>query len=253
MRSAIYWIMALALAAYAALCLYLYLEKRSFIFFPQPRAVSDAEHTRTLKLIDAQVVLTVTERPGTSALLYFGGNAEDVSLSLGNLSAAFPDHALYLMHYRGYGGSTGEPNAAALFADAIALFDQVHAEHEDIMVIGRSLGSGIAVYLASSRPVRHLVLVTPYDSMAEVAQHHYPYVPVRWLLRDRFESVRYAPQVTAPTTIIEAERDEVIPRTSTENLYAKFRPGVARYHRIGGADHNSVSLDPQYYPLLRGQ
>ena len=86
------------------------------------------------------------------------------------------------------------------------------------MVVGRSLGSGVAAYLASKRPVSRLVLVTPFDSVLEVAARSFWFVPVRWLLRDKFESTEYTPAITAPTTIIAAEHDVEIPRPHTEAL-----------------------------------
>lgn len=84
------------------------------------------------------------------------------------------------------------PSEVALVADALALFDRVYAEHPHVVVGGRSLGSGVAVHVASLRPVARLVLVTPYDSLYGIAARQFPYVPVRWLLWDTFESWRYA-------------------------------------------------------------
>jgi pimeloyl-ACP methyl ester carboxylesterase len=156
------------------------------------------------------------------------------------------------MHYRGYGGSSGTPSEAALFADAIELFDKVHAEHERVAVVGRSLGSGIAVHLATVRPVSRLVLVTPYHSLQAVASHQYRYFPVRWLLRDKYESFRYAEHVTAPTLVVAAEHDEIIPRWSTDALYAHFREGVASLVIVANSGHNTISDSPEYIPLLRG-
>nr|WP_319588188.1 alpha/beta hydrolase [uncultured Desulfobulbus sp.] len=196
----------------------------------------------------------ITTRPhsGPDALLYFGGNAEDVSSSLPSLAQAFPDHALYLPHYRGYGGSSGKPSETALFADALALFDKAKNEHSKIVVIGRSLGSGVAVYLASQRPVARLVLVTPYDSIQGLATRQFPYLPVHWLLLDKFESGKYAPKVTAPTLVIAAEHDEVIPRASTEALCTRFSGGVAALKVVGGTGHNTISESPAYIALMQG-
>ena len=92
------------------------------------------------------------------------------------------------------------------------------ARHSQITVIGRSLGSGIATYLASQRPVSRLLLITPYDSIANVAAGRLPMFPVHWLLLDKYESWRYAPQITAPTRILAAEHDDVIPRLHTDAL-----------------------------------
>lgn len=238
-------------STYLALCVLLFFFQRAFIYFPQPRAQVPGAATWQLPTDGAQ--LLVTERPhsGPHALIYFGGNAEDVSYSLPGLAAAFPDHAIYLLHYRGYGGSSGTPSEAALFADALALFDRVQAGHRHITVVGRSLGSGVAVHLASQRPVARLVLVTPYSSIQQLAEQRFPYFPMRWLLRDKFESWRYAGQVSAPTLLLAAERDEVIPLASTQALYERFPAGTARLEVIQGTDHNSISESPAYIPALR--
>jgi pimeloyl-ACP methyl ester carboxylesterase len=241
-----------AAMAYVGLCALLYFSQQSLIYFPQPRSGGGDSATITLSTAGAQVLVTAHPHIGPSALLYFGGNAEDVSSSLPTLSSAFPDDALYLMHYRGYGGSSGTPSEAALIADAIELFDKVHAEHERVAVVGRSLGSGIAVHLATVRPVSRLVLVTPYNSLQAVASQQYPFFPVRWLLRDKFESWRYAEHVTTPTLVIAAEQDEIIPRWSTDALYAHFRQVVASLAVVAKAGHNTISDSPEYIPLLRG-
>lgn len=244
---------AVVALVYLGLCGVLFLYQRDLIYFPPPHSPGSGATPLTLPTAGAQVRVTARQRRGPNALLYFGGNAEDVSCSLPSLSTAFPDYAVYLLHYRGYGGSSGTPSEAALFADALALFDKVHTEHQDIVVVGRSLGSGVAVHLASQRPVARLVLVTPYDSLQELAAQRFPYVPVRWLLRDKFESWRYAQQVAAPTLVVAAEHDEVIPRASTEALYKHFRTGVASFKVVAGTSHNTISESPEYMPLLKGE
>lgn len=206
----------------------------------------------TLQTRDANLTLTVRTIPGEKALIYFGGNAEDVSASLPSLTAAFPEHALYLLHYRGYGGSSGKPSEAALHRDALALFDKVYAEHARVTVVGRSLGSGVAIRLASVRPVTRLVLVSPYNSILELAARQFPYLPVRWLLLDKFESWRYAAAVQAPTTLVVAEHDEIIPAASSLRLQSQFAKDVARYQVIPGAGHNTISNSPAYLQALRG-
>jgi pimeloyl-ACP methyl ester carboxylesterase len=252
MRRAVITALAVVALAYVGVCALLFALQRSMIYYPQPRAGAAATRIATLPIEGGSVLVTVRPHVGPGAVLYFGGNAEDVSGSVEGLAQAFPDHALYLLHYRGYGGSAGSPSEEALFADAAALFDLAHAEHAEIVAIGRSLGSGVAVHLASVRPVTRLVLVTPYDSLQGLAEAQYPWVPVRWLLRDRFESWRYAPQVTVPTQVIAAEHDAVVPRASTEALLARFRPGIAAYRVLPGTAHDSVSAHPAYGALLSG-
>ena len=242
---------ALAVLVYLGLCAALYAFQRALIYYPQPRAIAGPASTMELAVADASLVVSVRSHDGPKALLYFGGNAEDVSSNLPSFSRAIPDHALYLMHYRGYGGSSGTPSEEALQRDALALFDRIFLDHPEIAVVGRSLGSGIGIWLASQRPATRLVLVTPYDSMQDLAASHFPYLPVRWLLRDKYESSRYAPSIRVQTLVISAEDDEVIPSASTARLLAAFAPGVAALKVISGAGHNTISNSPDYLEALR--
>jgi uncharacterized protein len=241
-----------AAVLYLGACALLYAFQGSLIYFPQPRAVGTSGTVLKLPVADADVLVSVRPHAGPKALLYFGGNAEDVSRSLPEFSRTFPDHALYLLHYRSYGGSTGKPSEEAIQRDAAALFDLAHAEHPETAVIGRSLGSGVAVRLASRRPASRLILVTPYDSFQEIAASHFPHMPVRLILRDKFESWRYAPRIAVPTLLIAAEHDEIIPRASTERLYTRFAKGVASLEVIPGTGHNTISASPRYLELIRG-
>ncbi len=252
MASMVIRLLAFLVVAYLGLCATLFTFQRSLLYSPQPMSAGGIGITVVLPTIGDRVLVTVRPRAGATALLYFGGNSEDVSLSLPNLSAAFPDHAIYLLHYRGYGGSTGKPSEAAFFADALALYDMVRASHSLVEIVGSSLGTGVAVYVASLRPVTRLVLVTPYDSIEELYAHKLSFIPVRWLIRDKFESWKYAPQVTAPTLILVAGTDEMIPRERSERLYAYFRSGIASMRFVPGASHNSIYESAQYIPLLKG-
>jgi hypothetical protein len=247
------WIVVrIAVLAYVGLCALMFFTQRSLIYYPQPRLSRDGVPIMTLQTDAGAVLVSTRPLPGPDALIYFGGNAEDVSLDLSDFSSAFPNRAIYLLHYRGYGGSAGSPSERALFADAFALYERVHAEHSNIVVVGRSLGTGVAVKLASERTVTRLVLVTPFDSLGDAAAAQYPYLPVRLLLKDKFDSSRYAPLITAPTKIIAAANDEIVPRASTERLSRRFRPGIATYVVVPGAGHNSISEGADYLRLIAG-
>lgn len=244
-------LLAVVVLGYLALCAALFAFQRSLIYYPQPRSAGTAATTLDFKVTDADLVVTARQMASPNAILYFGGNAEDVSSNLQSFSAAFPAHAIYLLHYRGYGGSTGSPTEKAIQSDALALFDHVRKKHPNVMVIGRSLGSGVAVQVASQRPVSRLVLVTPYNSLQELAVRQFPYFPVKWLLTDKFESGEYAPQVTAPTLLVTAKHDEVIPMWSSRQLFARFKQGSARFEILPGTSHNTVSMSPRYLELLQ--
>jgi uncharacterized protein len=245
-------VLAIAALLYLGACAALYFFQRSLIYFPQPGVLVHPASRMKLAVDGAELQISIRPHAGPNALLYFGGNAEDVSAGLSELAAAVPDSAIFMMHYRGYGGSSGAPSEAVLHADALALYEHARATHPNVTLVGRSLGTGVAIRLAAQRPVARLVLVTPYDSLQDLAAAQFPFFPVRWLMTDKFESGRYAPLVSAPTTLVVAEHDEVIPRASTNRLHVRFAPGVAKLVVLPGTGHNSISASPLYPALLRG-
>ena len=242
---------AVPLLLYIGVCVAMFAFQRSLLYYPQPRLVTAPESTMPLHVQGADLVITVRAHSGPKAILYFGGNGEDVSANLESFSQAFPDYALFLLHYRGYGGSTGTASETAIHSDAASLFRTVSAQHPDVAVIGRSLGSGVAVRLASENRVARLVLVTPYDSIEAIAAAQYPYLPVKLLLLDRYQSWKYAPAITAPTTIVAAQNDEVIPRANTEKLFARFPKGVATMTVIAGVGHNDIGTKNEYLQTIQ--
>jgi pimeloyl-ACP methyl ester carboxylesterase len=237
--------LAALLAVYAAACAWLYTSQASLLYYPV-RAASLVD-ARVLPGRDARVLYSGREVPGQDALVYFGGNAEDVSRTLPDLAQAFPGHALYLLHYRGYGGSAGKPGEATLRGDALALYDLARSRHARVLLVGRSLGSGLAAQVAAARAPARLVLVTPYDSLAEVGQAHYPWLPVRWLARDHYDSAAVAPRIDAPTLLLVAGDDTIIPRASSERLRAHFARGVATWRLVPGAGHNDIGARTDYF------
>lgn len=254
MRRVLSSLLLVVVLAYAAACAALFFFQRSLLYFPQPAQVATP-----LLPVEGRPGVVASHRAlaGPQAVIYFGGNGEDVSQNLAPLAQAFPAHAIHLMHYRGYGHSTGKPTEADIAADALALFDQVQRGHPQVTVIGRSLGSGVAMRLASQRPVARLVLVTPYDSIEDIAAARFAIFPVRWLLLDKYASWRYVPQVLAQVrslvTMIAAEHDEVIPRESTEKLFKRFPAGRATLHTLPGTGHNDILAAPGLHELLAGR
>jgi pimeloyl-ACP methyl ester carboxylesterase len=231
---------------YLGFCAYVYATQRSMIYFPTAASPAPGAEIVPLESGGETLRIVTITRPGPRALIYFGGNAEDVALNVDSLSLAIPEYSLYLVNYRGYGGSTGRPTEAGLFSDALEVYDHVRARHPQTSVLGRSLGSGVAVYLASERPVDRLVLVTPFDSLANVARTHLPVLPAGLLLKDRYESANRAPAVTAPVLTVIAENDEIIPRARSNALVDAFRPGQVRVAVIDDVRHNTLDTAPEY-------
>jgi len=230
---------------YAALCLLMFFTQRSQIYFPVRESVAPGATPLLFAVNGARIKVWSVERPGPAALLYFGGNAEDVGASIGMFAGRLPGHSLHFVNYRGYGGSTGRPSERALVADAIALYDQLSARYAEVSVIGRSLGSGVAAQLASEREVRRLALVTPFDSLVNVARAHFPWFPVGLLMLDRYDSASRASAITAETQVVIAEADEIVPRASSDSLVDAFRI-PPRVVVLESARHNDLDLDPRY-------
>lgn len=240
-----------AAALYGLVCLLLYLAQARLLYLPTPEAAHPGVGVLHIRCSAATVKVWELHGAAPAALLYFGGNAEDVGANIADFDAAFPGRAVYLVNYRGYGGSTGRPSEAALISDAEAIYDSLQARHDPIAVIGRSLGSGVAVALAARRPVDRLILVTPFDSIANVAADHFPWLPVRSLVRDRYDSLRRVGAVRAPTLVVVAERDEVVFRARSAALIAAIAPSLRHTLLVAGATHNDVSFYPEYLPSLR--
>jgi len=182
-------------------------------------------------------------------LVYFGGNAEDVSWFLQD-HPRYKGWSILLMNYRGFGLSEGRPSEHDLLNDALFLYDRfVSREDVDskrVVLMGRSLGTGVAAHVASLRDPRGVILISPYDSIAAVGQKAFPWLPVRLLLKHRFEVLSLAPRIQAPLLAVLAEGDEIIPPENSWKL-VKAWGGPVQVATIQGADHNSVTWGPGYW------
>lgn len=240
-------------AGLALALLALFFLQERLIFHPQagPRSAAGAESV----FIDAADgtrlhAWHVKATPGAPLVLYFGGNAEEVSWMVAEGPRRAPGVGWLLVDYRGYGSSEGSPSEHALVADALRWHEEAGKFSERIFLFGRSLGSGVAVQLAASRPVDGVILVAPYDSMVELGRHHYPFLPVGWMLKHRFDSVQRAPQISAPLLCLVAEHDEIIPLVRSKRLYEAWK-GPKRWVELLGAGHNSTDGAPQFWSAIR--
>lgn len=243
--------LGLLLALYAGVCALFWVNQRSLLYFPAATRVDARQTDFNLPRPDATLRGWALQPQQPYPILYFGGNAEAVQFNRDDFRQWFPQRSVYLLAYRGYGASDGSASQQALYADALALYDAVRKRHpgQRISVIGRSLGSGMAMYVAAHRPVDRLVLVTPFDSMQAVGQAHFPWLPVRWLLRDRYPSSQWLPRYQGPLLVVRAGRDAVIPAINTQRLIdsASAPPQLLELPR---ADHNDVHTQPEYGPAM---
>ena len=243
----------LLLLVYAAICAILYSQQNSLLYFPQleDRAYSQQFKQFELEFKNGDVSLhgwgsiqnVNSENP---LLIYYGGNGDEASRNIPLMSQLDVQNFL-IMNYRGYGRSQGEPEEQDLKSDALFIFDKVSTQYgidsDSIILLGRSLGSGIASYVASEKEVSKVVLVTPYDSIVNVASKRFPLFPVSLLMHQRFESNKLAPLIEEPVLCLIAEFDQIIPTYHAHQLCDKWK-GDMQKKILAKATHNNILGHP---------
>jgi hypothetical protein len=265
LRDAILPVLVMTALVAAGVCVLVYLTQERLIFFPQrldersalgiqqsyPRAEAFELETEDGVRLRGWLVGGSARRPWP-LMIYFGGNAEEVSWLVPEFSRV-PEWAALLVNYRGYGLSQGEPSETTLYRDALALYDyatqRADIDAQRVVAVGRSLGTGVATCLASQRPVAGVVLISPYDSLVEVARAAYPLLPVNLLLRHRFESAARAPSIRAPLLALVAAQDDII-RPERSRQLARAWGGPVRLEVLSGVDHNTIQSHSDYWRLI---
>jgi hypothetical protein len=241
-----------AAALYALIALAAFFGQRALMYVPDRRYITPAQvqlagvEEVVLKTADGERVLAWhgKARPGEPTILYFHGNGGSLvnrSERIGKYLAR--GRGMFMMTYRGYGGSSGRPSERANVADALLAYDTLVASGvaaDDIVVYGESIGTGVAVQVAAQRRVAGVILDAPYTSIVDVAALAYPYLPVRPFLLDRYETMGHLARVTAPILVIHGERDTIIP-VAMGRTVAAAATGPARlvtFPHAGHVDHH---------------
>lgn len=216
----------IAVAAYAAFVAFTYVSQRSLLY---PGAGGSAPpgpawgEARTIETPDGERLnaLHIAAPEGRSTILFFHGNADSIA-NHGGL-ARFLESAGYgilALSYRGYGGSTGSPSEIGLLADGLAAYDWLAERGAGpIVVMGQSLGSGVAVHTAARRPVSGVIVLSAYQSVLALAKSHYPYLPVAPLIKDSFRSDLWIAEVAQPKLFLHGARDDIVPLASARSLF----------------------------------
>ncbi|PLY06230.1 MAG: alpha/beta hydrolase [Arcobacter sp.] len=236
---------------YSTICILAYIFQRNILYFPTQYAKIKAIEEIYFDIDSIKLQGWVLNKGKEKALIYYGGNAENIEQNIDSFLKDFPGRTIYLINYRGYGRSEGLPTEKDLFNDALKIYANIQKNHKSISLIGKSLGSGIASYVASKKNIEKLVLITPYDSILNVAKEAYPFLPVSFLLKDKYESIKYIPQIKTKSMIIYGGKDTIINPKRTENLIKQFKKGQVKTVLISKAGHNNISLFEEYNYSLR--
>jgi fermentation-respiration switch protein FrsA (DUF1100 family) len=231
-----------------------YFGQRKLIYFPDRTRVEPSQaglpdvEEKVLKTPDGQriIVWYGKAQPGQPTLLYFHGNGGGLVDRAERIRRFMNEGwGVYMMAYRGYSGSSGVPTEASNIADARLAYGALVLEGvspESIIAYGESLGSGVAARVAVERPVGRLILEAPYTSAVAVGAKAYPYLPVSYLLRDRYETDKVIKQVHVPLLILHGERDGVIPVEMGREL-ARLANEPKRVVVFPNAGHNNLYVD----------
>lgn len=241
---------------------FLYFAQDRLLFMPNTISGDDLNKVRSLYPNAEEIQIKTPDnlylhgwfvkKPGPDRaplLIFFGGNGDEMSSFLKD-AMRFKGWSVALVNYRGYGLSQGRPSEENLFRDALVIYDYLISRKDvdtvNVMVMGRSLGTGVAVYLASQRPLKGVILVSPYDSVNRVAKAKFPLAPVSLLLKHPFDSIDRAPSIAVPLLALAATGDRVIPPRHSRQLVDSWG-GPNTLQMIAGADHNTIFFSPEYW------
>lgn len=195
-----------------------------------------------------------SEESRQKTLIYFGGNAEELSYMV-NDENKFGYWSLVLINYRGYGLSEGTPSELNLYSDALEIYDYFSSRSDidasKMIVMGRSLGAGIATYVAYNRNPKAVILVSPSDSLASEAKETYPAFIIDSFLKYKFDSLSLASSIKAPALILIASNDTLVPPWHSIRLAENWGEKVI-IQEVQDANHNSIIKKGQYWDHVAG-
>lgn len=234
------------------LCLFLlFVWQRKLIYFPEKLSLSEqkilARQSKLTLWPDADhyhALISQDSKAGSKGtIIVFHGNAGSANSRIQYINALEPlGYRVILAEYPGYAARPGTCTAQALIQDGIATTKQVYAEFSSpIFLWGESLGSGIVSGIVQSgqTPIKGITLITPFDSLGNVAQHHYWFFLAKWLLKDKFNNIVNLQNYTGKIAILQAGQDEIVPKRLTENLYRAL-PSNKKLWQFKTAGHNSL-------------
>ncbi|MFM7084521.1 MAG: alpha/beta hydrolase [Hyphomicrobium sp.] len=223
--------------------------ERRLLYHSDSTRVSPSEvglrnvYEKEITAADGTKILTwwANAQPKKYTLLYFHGNGG----SLSSRSERIQDfmgkgYGIVMMTYRGYSGTDGTPSEKSNISDARIVFNSLREAgipENQIILYGESLGTGIALQIAAEKNIAGLILDAPYTSMVDLAELHYPQLPSRLLMRDRYENLKFAKKISVPLLVVHGEADEVVP-VEMGNEIASAVKGPSKILTFPGAGHS---------------
>jgi uncharacterized protein len=247
-------ILCLAVVAYGGIVYWAYLRQRDFQYAPTHKDV-EGRGNKTFspwKQGNGQFLgyLRRVERP-RKVVVFFHGNGGE-ALDRGWVDELVPTRdLLVLAEYPGYGAIPGKPSQPAILQHAENLVDQLRLEFGTvpITVIGESLGSAVAGYLASKGKADRVAFISPFSSMSDLARRHFPLLPAKYLLKDKFDLVDFAKNANAPVRIVHGTLDDLVPIELGREVYQAYHAADKQFTEIPGFGHNNIDAAVLHSPF----
>ena len=245
-------ILTYILIAYLVLLIFLFVFQRSYLYFPDKETIplhyfdefniEEIKHTTD----DGLTLAGLYKEPdtnNTNVFLLMHGNAGHVGHRVEKFRKILEaGYGFFFLEYRGYGGNPGKPTEKGLHLDAVSALNFLREQKipdQKIILYGESLGTGIAVQLATTIKAKAIILETPYTSMADVAQQHYWYLPAKWLVFDRFELLGIIGNIQSPLLILHGEKDKIIDISFGQKVF-EVAPQPKEVIFVPHAGHNNL-------------
>lgn len=224
-----------------------YVRQRQIIF-PIPTLAAAAEEEA--EVLTGSMRGWVVNKGNERAILYFSGNGEPVDTLRAEFSDLFPNRTVYLMPYPGYPPNPGTVTEPNLIRSALELYDGVAPKHTSVGLVGRSLGTSVAIQVASQREVDQMFLVSPFDRLYTAEKPLIPLLPNRLTMKDKFDSLKFAPRIRVPTVILVGEKDTNVPPAMSLHLATAFGV-VPIIIEAPGATHFTITQTDAYRAAAR--
>lgn len=253
------WLLFLGilLLIYASVMLFIFLFQSRLLF--SPTYYRDDEKFLALEEFLTPLLLPSEEgivlegilyeplKPANKVILYFGGVQQDSVALVEKFARHYPSMPFVSYNYRGYGKSGGKPSQSRIFEDALHIYDDLVLRFgyrpEEIILMGYSLGTGVASFLGSQRQVREILLMAPYDSVFEVIKKRYPFSGIHWVLKQRFPSVDFVPHINVPIHIYAGSNDRVV-NVKHAKMLKSYVNNLAGFYEYGDVGHNDILFNP---------
>lgn len=252
-------ILATFFAAYAFICLYIYLFQENQILFP-PSSSFIAERIPAENKIQLEIngitihgIYSSEINAKKPIIIYFGGNAEDVFYNfpdfMTDLNAQF-----FAFNYRGYAGNEGKPTIKTILQDSEIIIEKIiqkfSINKDQIILVGRSLGAAIAVQQLTKHNVAGVVLISPFDSLVNIGKRYFPWLPVSLLVKHPLDSLSIGKKSKTPLIILAGEQDQIIPISYSKNLYNAWASPQKLFVTIKDTGHNTIHGGRNYFSSI---